>query len=171
MSRLLFGANSAGEIFQFGPLNTDENVTAVCLRALTTYWAPNGWTDEALWRIATVIISSNVGGTFQLTPIVDQITLDGTGGEPDCRVTYVVETPSAGIRKQIRTLVGLFRPVNVGTFSGMRVGLRGTFLQFLVETVGEITIPVGETNPDIRFEGVEVETESLGGTKQVVNAL
>ncbi len=167
---MLFGARSDGEIFLSDPANLEDDGEAVTLRAITGTWAPVGWWGESIWRTVTVITSANVGATFRITPIVDAVPQDGTNGSVDSTVQYVVATPQAGSRTQVRSIVGLSRSVQVGSSEVNKVGIRGTWLQFLVETVGVVTVPEGEVNPDLRIEGVETESEPMLRSQQVVNA-
>lgn len=168
---LLFGSSSNGDIYRTDPANVDDGGAAVELRAITGTWAPNGWLENALYRTATVVVSSNVGATMRLTPILEGNRLDGTGGQPDARVTFSIATPAAaGERVVSRIPVGLSRPVTMAGGSVAKVGLRGTWIQMLVETQGAVTLPPGELNADCRVEAISVEIEALGQTQQVVNA-
>lgn len=164
---LLFGARSDGEVFLSDPANLDDDGTAVTLRAVTATWAPTGWWGESIWRTMTLVTSANVGCTVLMTPIVDGVALDTA---PDCTVQFVLATPEAGQRTQVRSVVALSRPVQIGTSEVKKVGLRGSWVQFLVETVGEVMLPEGETNPDLRFEAIETEVEPMLRSQQVVNA-
>lgn len=169
MSRLLFGGRSDGAIFQPGQANLADAGEAVCLRAVTGTWAPNGWFQSVLFRTVTVNVAANVGATVRVTPILNGKVLDGTLGQPDCRVTFTLSVPPAGQRTETRTIVGLSRPVGDDPTAG-RVGLRGTWLSFLVETIGLLDVSNGETNPDFRAEALSIEPYPLGQTQQVVNA-
>lgn len=167
---LLFGAKDQGHVYLSSQSNPSDAEVPVTLRAVTAVWAPSGWWGDALWRTVTVTVSANVGASFLLTPIVDGIVLDGTNGAVDSRVNWSIPTPSAGQRVQTKRVVGLSRPITIGTTSTSVVGLRGTWLQILIETVGAIDIPVGELNPDFRVDALETEVEPLLRTQQVVNA-
>lgn len=162
VTTLLFGARSGGEVFLSDPGNVHDDGTAVTLRAITATWAPNGWWGEAIWRTVTLVTSANVGGVFQVTPLVD--------GVAQPVITFTLPTPSAGERTQVRTVIGLSRPVSIGVVQVKKVGLRGTWVQFLVETVGAVTVPSGEVNPDLRVEACEIEVEPMLRSQQVVNA-
>lgn len=170
MSRLLFGSLSDGEIFQPAQSNLSDDGTPVCLRAITGTWAPAGWMQTALYRTVTLNVSSNVGATVRVTPILQGVALDGTSGNPDCRITFVIAVPSAGNRTESRNILGLSRPVSTDLGNDFKVGLRGSWVNFLVETVGEVDASNGETNPDFRAEAVSIEPVLLGQTQQVRNA-
>lgn len=169
MSRILFGAAAGGEIFSLSHQNLEDDGTAVCIRAITGTWAPNGWWGTALWRTVTVNVSANVGATIRVTPIVDGAVQDGSEG-PDCRVSFTLTAPAAGQRAERRSIVGLSRPVTMNGTDYGKVGLRGTFLAFLVETLGVLDVSNGETNPDFRVEALSVAVQPQYRTTQVVNA-
>lgn len=167
---LLFGSSSNGDIYRTDPGNVADGATPVELRAITEVWAPNGWLQNALYRTATVVVSSNVGATIRLTPILEGQPLDGTNSQPDARVTFTVPTPAAGERVVVRTPLGLSRPVTLAGGSVAKVGIRGSWIQMLVESIGAVTLPSGELNADFRVDAISVEVEPLGQTQQVANA-
>lgn len=169
-SILLLGRAVGGDLHRYDTTEVADGGAPIALRTTTDLWAPNGWWGEAIWPTVTVVVSSNLGATFQLTPIVDGIPLDGSGGQPDCRVTFDFTTPAAGERTTRRLVVGLSRPIRVlGTPYG-RMGLRGTWIQLQLASVGAFTLPAGETNPDLRLDGNELEVVPLLRSQQVVNA-
>lgn len=172
-NNLLFAEGGAAVgAYQMSYANVDDNGTPVLIRAQTAVFAPNGWWQEALHRILTLMVSTNVGCALQVTPEVEGLLLDGTGGRPDARVAFVIPVPSAGgERATIKVNVGLYQPVDfLGTPVG-RTGLRGTFVRFLLESTSALVIPAGmESPPDCRFDGTELEWEPLLGRQQVTNA-
>ena len=167
---LLFGGLTGGDVYRLQGGNVADAGAPVLLRAITAVWAPNGWLQGAAFRTVTVSVSANVGAPFRLTPIVDGGPLDGTGGQPDARASWTMATPAARQRTTIRTVVGLARPVTIAGSSAAKVGLRGSWIQFLLETTGAVTVPTGETNPDLRVAALSMEVEPLGQTQQAVNA-
>ncbi|HUU95990.1 MAG TPA: hypothetical protein VM487_09625 [Phycisphaerae bacterium] len=167
---ILFGALGTGEVFRYQQDQLDDDGTPVSLRATSQIWAPNTWWGEALWRSVTVVISANVGVTCLITPIVDDHKYDGTNGYPDTRVTFTLDAPSPGERATRRTLVGLYRPITIDGTDYGRTGLRGTWIQFQIDTVGAIVVPATETNPDLRFDGLDLDVEPLNNRQQVSNA-
>lgn len=167
---LLFGGAAGGDVFRQLVGNLEDDGTPVLLSAITATWAPNGWLQGAAFRTVTVSVSTNVGADFRLTPIVDGVALDGTGGQPDARVSWTLPAPSAGERTTIRQVVGLSRPVDLEGVQTMRVGIRGTFVQLLLETTSAIVLPSGETDPDLRVAALSLEVEPLGQVVQAVNA-
>lgn len=169
MSGLLFGAGASGAIFLPSRVNLTDAGVPVTLRAVTGVWAPNGWLQDVLVRTVTVTVSANVGGTLRVTPILNGRRYDGTAGQPDSRVTFTVPVPAVGERTETRTVVGLSRPVT-NDLTGARVGLRGTWVSFLVETLGALDASNGEPNPDWRVESLTMEPVLLGQTQQVTNA-
>lgn len=170
-NNLLFG-QGGGTIgaFQYSPQNPDDDGTAVLLRAFTAVFAPSGWWQEALHRILTLMVSANVSTTVRVTPYLEGLALDGTEGRPDARATFDLAPALGGDRITQKFNVGLFQPVRfLGSVVG-RTGLRGTWVQFLIETTTPITVAVMESPADLRFDGVELEWEPLLGRQQVVNA-
>lgn len=170
---LIFGAgNATCAAYRYSVSNVADAGSPVLLRATTAIFAPNGWWQEALHRVLTLVVSANVGVTLRVTPILEGLPLDGTAGRPDARVTFTLDVPDAGGQRVTQKVnVGLYQPVRVfGTVTG-RTGLRGTWVQFLVESIGPIVLPsVTESTPDLRLEGPELEWEPLLGRQQVVNA-
>lgn len=168
---ILYADASAPDIYQYQQASLDDDGEAVTWRATTATWAPNNWHDEAVIRTAVVVVSSNVGADLRITPIVNGVKYDGTNGNPDSRVTFTIPTPAAGERLTARPIVGLYRPIvfeGDGTVLG-RVGLRGTYFQFQLDSIGAVVVPSGELNPDFRFEGVEFDPAPARRTQQVVN--
>jgi hypothetical protein len=167
---IIFGQGTSAAAYVYAATNPDDAGTPVLLRATSAVFAPNGWTGEALHRIASLIVSSTVGAACRVTPFLEGRALDGADGRPDSRVTFTIATPAAGERTQVKVKVGLFVPVRMaGVDTGNRTGLRGTWIQLLLETTGAIDIPEGAV-PDLRFDGVEMQWEPLLGRQQVVNA-
>lgn len=169
---ILYGGALSPDAYQYQQYQTDDDGTAVALRSTTSVWAPSGWWGEAVFRTCVVIFSTNVGATVRLTPVVDGVPYDGTNDAPDCRVSYTIATPAAGERQVSREIIGVYRPIRFEgdpTVLG-RVGLRGTYFQFVLDSIGAIDVPSGEANPDLRFEGVELDPEPARRTTQVVNS-
>lgn len=168
MSTLLFGAKDQGSIYSQSQSNLHDAGTPVTLQALTATWAPVGWTGDGLFRTVAVMVSANVGASVRVTPILNGVVLDGVSGE-DCRIDFTLAAPVAGQRVEMRSILGLSRSVSVGLADPVKVGLRGTWLQFLVETIGLLDVSNGETNPDFRAEATEIDVYPLNQTEQVVN--
>lgn len=170
---LIFAAgNAVCAAYRYSAEHPDDAGSPVLLRATTAVFAPNGWWQEALHRVFTLVLSTNVGVTVRVTPILEGLALDGSSGRPDSRALFTIPVPDASGQRVLQKInVGLFQPVRVfGTVVG-RTGLRGTWVQFLVESVGPIVLPVVmESPPDLRFEGPELEWEPLLGRQQVTNA-
>lgn len=168
---LLFAQGGGAAVYRLDPGQPDDHGTPVLLRAMTALFAPAGFWAEALHRTASFMVSANVGVACRVTPVLEALPLDGTGGRPDARVTFTIATPAAGERVQTKQKIGLWAPVRIaGVDTGNRTGLRGTWIQLLVETTGAIDIPAGDVVPDLRIDGVELEWEALLGRQQVTNA-
>lgn len=168
---ILYGGAASADAYQYRVDQTDDDGTPVLLRSTTAIWAPNGWYGEAVIRTCMVVVSSNVGAPMLLTPLLDGVPLDGTNGNPDCRVTFDIPTPAAGERSTVRIPLGLFRPIRIeGGATLGSMGLRATWFQFQLDSTGALVVPSGETNPDLRFEGVELDPQALRPTAQVVNS-
>ncbi len=167
--RLFFGAPGGGEFFALDPIYGDDDGTFVPFVATTELFTPAGWLDEATHRTATVVVNSNAGVPCRLTPILDGTALDGTGGTSDCRVAFTIDTPTdAGRRRVTKVVVGLFQRIVVAGTERGRVALRGTYVQFLLETTGAPTLPTGEQSIDVRFDGIELDYSPKGNRQPTV---
>lgn len=164
---LLLGGAAGGTVYRWGSSVQDAGV-GVRFRAVTQIFAPNGWKDEALFRTVTVVVSSTVGVDCRLTPIIDGLVCDGAAGRPDSRVAFSVPVPAAGARAVTKQQIGLFLPVIVAAVAVGRMGLRGTWVQVLLESTSEPVLPSGETNVDLRFDGIELDFAALAGRQQTV---
>lgn len=168
-STILLGRLTGGQIHLMRPGQLVDDTTPIPLRATTELWAPAGWRDEAEWPVVVVTSSSNIGGTFRLTAIVDGVPQDGVAA-PDRRVTWTVDPPAPGQRTMRRTPIGLSRPITIDGVNYGEMGLRGVWLQLLLESIGAFTEPVGTQVPDLRFDGVTIDVVPLNRSEQVINA-
>ena len=89
---------------------------------------------------------------IRLTPIVDFVAFDGTGGQPDERLTITLPdlTPN---RLTERFEVGLKLPFPLTGTERFTNALRGAWLQVMVEAIG------GLAAGDLIFDQIEVDYE------------
>lgn len=166
MSQLiLLGGVGGGNIHRLGYDHPDDNGTFTPFVAVSQFFAAPDWTTELAMRFLIVVVSSNAGIPLRLTPILEGATLDGTSGQPDCRVAFVIPTPTQpGVRATVRVKVGLFNRIRLAAGQDLgRTAFRGAFAQFRVESTGPWTPAAGETEADVRFDGIAVDYTPLNG--------
>jgi hypothetical protein len=157
--RILVGGLSGGTIFRLGYDQPNDNGAFVPFVAVSQVYASPDWYQELTMRFAVVLVSANAGLVLRLTPILEGNALDGTGGQPDCRVTFVTPVPSAvGVRSVAKVKVGLFNRIRLQAGDDFgRTGLRGAWAQFRLETLASPILPSGETEQDVRFDGIVLD--------------
>ena len=97
-----------------------------------------------------ITITHDMAVDVRLTPIVDFIPLDGTGGQPDERLTITLPdlTPN---RLTERFEMGLSLPFPLTGPERFRNGLRGAWFQLLAEGIN------GLAAGDLIFDQVELD--------------
>lgn len=156
---ILIGGLSGGNVFRLGYDQPDDNGTFVPLIAVSQVFAMPDWYSEFTARFLVVIVSANAGLSLRLTPILEGAVLDGSAGNPDCRVTFTTPVPTAlDVRTVARVKVGLFNRIRLAPGQDFgRTGFRGAYAQFRIETLAAPTLPSGELEADVRFDGVVLD--------------
>lgn len=115
--------------------------------------APAGSAGECIFSNAYVTITHSMAVDVRITPIVDFVALDGTGGQPDERLTITLPDLTATGRETDRYEMGLSLPFPLTGPERFRNALRGAWFQLLIEGIG------GLAAGDLIFESVELEHE------------
>jgi hypothetical protein len=162
---VLLGGVGGGNIHRLGYGNPDDNGTFTPFVAVSQLFAAPDWTTELAMRYLVVVVSANAGIPLLMTPILEGAALDGTSGQPDCRVAFAIPVPTLGrVRSTVRVKVGLFNRIRLAAGQDLgRTAFRGAFAQFRIESTGAWTLASGETDADVRFDGVSVDYSPLQG--------
>jgi hypothetical protein len=170
--RILLGTPGSAELFALDSIYAQDDHAVVPWIATTEQYFPHGWWGEATFRTGTLIVNSNAGFDVQLTPILDGVPLDGSGGPfTDCRVTVTVPVPaSAGRRVVSRYEIGLFQRMHLGGVERGRSALRGTTVQFMLELLTTPVLPDDAVGVpfDIRFDGLEIDYTPKGNRQPTI---
>lgn len=113
--------------------------------------APAGASGECEFRNVYITITHTMEVDILLTPIVDFVPLDGTGGQPDERLTFSL--PALGTRLTERFEMGLSKPFPLTGPARFRNALRGAWFQLQAEAVAPLAAG------DLIFEQVELQYE------------
>jgi len=120
---------------------------------LTNPIAPAGASGEAIFKNAYVTLTHSMAVDVRITPIVDFVALDGTGGQPDERLTITLADLTATGRETDRYEMGLSVPFPLTGTERFRNALRGAWFQLLIEGIN------GLAAGDLIFEQIELEYE------------
>jgi hypothetical protein len=154
---LFLGDSATGEVWEFGAGPTDDGVAFVPL-AKSARVAPAGIGGEciftALYFAVTHRIINNNPVLVRVTPIINGVPQDGTGGTTDERKIVTLDYVG-GARKTELFELGLSIPNIHLTIERGRHAMRGTWFQYLVEGTqldagaGELTFEVSELEYEI----------------------
>ncbi len=148
---LFFGrADTSADVFQTN-LGSDDDGVVITPKALSNAVAPAGASGEAIFRNIYLTLTHDMAVDVRLTPIVDFVPLDGSGGQPDERQTLTLA--GLGARTTTRFEFGLSRPSDLTPSPAFRNALRGAWFQLLVEAIN------GLAAGDLIIEQVELEIE------------
>ena len=150
--------DTLAEVFEWSTGTTDGSNggagdTIVPL-AKTVRWAPGGVGGEAIFTRMWLALTYDMDAvTLRVTPVLDGVPQDGTGGTPDLRQTLTLAgTP--GTRVTERWEFTLYSPYDDGVDpDAARVALRGCWFQLLIDAT--TTLGTG----DLLFEQPEIEYE------------
>jgi len=106
------------------------------VRARGVRVAPSGPDRETAFREFLLVVTHTMAVTVRVTPILDGVPYDGTGGTTDERVTIVLSAETARVTRKF--VIGLSVPVMVDALERARVAQRGTWFEAMVETVGDL---------------------------------
>lgn len=149
---LFFG----GRDTEAGVLETNtgfqDNTVDYVPSALSNAVAPAGASGECVFKNVYITITHDMAVDIRLTPIVDFVALDGTGGQPDERLIFTLPdlTPT---RLTERFEMGLSLPFPLTGPERFRNALRGAWFQLLAEGIN------GLAAGDLIFDQVELEYE------------
>ena len=113
--------------------------------------APAGASGEAIFKNVYLTVTHSMGVDIRLTPIVDFVAIDGTGGQPDERL--LITLPALGARLTKRFEMGLSLPFPLTGTERFRNSLRGAWFQLQVEAIN------GLAAGDLIFDQTELEFE------------
>lgn len=149
---LFFG----GRDTEAGVLQTDigfeDSAVPYTPLAKSSAVAPAGASGECIFKNIYITITHSMAVDIRLTPIVDFVALDGTGGQPDERLTFSLPdlTPN---RLTERFEMGLSLPFPLTGPEEIRNALRGAWFQLLAEAL--VPLAAG----DLIFDQTELEFE------------
>lgn len=115
--------------------------------------APAGAAGEVEFKNVYITITHSMEVDIRLTPIVDFVPLDGTGGQPDERLTFSLPDLTATGRLTERFEMGLSIPFPLTGPERIRTGLRGAWFQLQAEAIS------GLADGDLIFDQIELEYE------------
>jgi len=115
--------------------------------------APAGASGECEFRNVYITITHTMEVDIRLTPIIDFVPLDGTGGQPDERLVFSL--PALGARLTERFEMGLSIPFPLVGPERFRNAPRGAWFQLQSEALAPLAAG------DLIFEQVELQFEVL----------
>ena len=131
---------------------TDNGVAYVPLLK-TNPVAPAGASGEAIFKRLFVTLTHSMATDIRITPIVDFVAFDGTGGQPDERLTFSLPDLTATGRLTERFEMGLSLPFPLTGTERFRNAMRGAWFQVLIEFIN------GLAAGDMIVEQVELQHE------------
>lgn len=118
--------------------------------------APAGPENECVFVLLYFVATWTMGVDVRLTPVLDGVAYDGTGGTTDERVTLELEEQDEPVTR--RFVIALTIPLLVATVERGRFAMRGTWFQADVETVSPLAAG------DLIFEVSVLEFEPVEDT-------
>lgn len=145
------GRDTEANVLQVSDGFQDNTVDYVPL-AKSNPVAPAGASGECIFKNVYITITHDMAAMIRLTPIVDFVALDGTGGQPDERLIFTLPdlTPN---RLTERFEMGLSLPFPLTGPERIRNALRGAWFQLQAEAIG------GLASGDLIFDQTELEYE------------
>jgi hypothetical protein len=130
----------------------EDNTVAYVPLAKSNPVAPAGASGECIFKNVYITITHDMAVDIRLTPIIDFVALDGTGGQPDERLIFSLPdlTPN---RLTERFEMGLSLPFPLTGTERFRNALRGAWFQLQVEAIN------GLAAGDLIFDQTELEYE------------
>ncbi len=119
--------------------------------AISNAVAPAGTSGDCEFRNVYITITHSMEVDIRLTPILDFVPLDGTGGQPDERLVFSL--PALGARLTERFEMGLSKPFPLTGPTRFRNALRGAWFQLQAEVLAPLAAG------DLIFEQVELQFE------------
>jgi hypothetical protein len=149
---LFFGGAVSANVLQTNDGFEDNGVDIIPL-ARNNQVAPVGASGECIFTNVYVTITHSMLVDIQFTPIVDFVPLDGTGGQPDERITISLPDLTGTGRLTERFEIGLSIPFPLTGPERFRNAMRGAWFQLQADTVTPLAAG------DLIFEQVELEYE------------
>lgn len=149
---LFFGGAITANVLQSNAGFDDNGVDIIPL-AKSNPVAPSGASGENIFTNAYLTLTHSMLVDVQITPILDFVPLDGTGGQPDERITISLPDLTATGRLTERFEIGLSLPFPLTGPERFRNAMRGAWFQLQAEVVGPLAAG------DLIFEQVELEYE------------
>ena len=145
------GRDTEANVLQVSDGFQDNTADYVPL-ALSNPVAPAGASGECIFKNVYITMTHDMASTIRLTSIVDFVPLDGTGGQPDERLTITLPdlTPN---RLTERFEMGLRLPFPLTGTERFRNALRGAWFQLAAEAIG------GLAAGDLIFDQIELDYE------------
>ena len=119
--------------------------------AISNLVAPAGASGESIFTNVYITITHSMGVDIRLTPILDFVPLDGTGGQPDERL--IITLPPLAARLTERFEMGLSVPFPLTGTERFRNALRGAWFQLQAEALAPLAAG------DLIFDQTELEFE------------
>ncbi len=119
--------------------------------AISNPVAPAGASGESIFTNVYITITHSMGVDIRLTPILDFVPLDGTGGQPDERL--IITLPPLAARLTERFEMGLSIPFPLTGTERFRNALRGAWFQLQAEALAPLAAG------DLIFDQTELEFE------------
>lgn len=130
-----------------------DNLVDYVPSLLTNPVAPAGASGECVFLTAYITLTHSMACEVRITPVVDFVPLDGTGGQPDERLVITLADLTAAGRLTERFEMGLSLPFPLVGTERFRNALRGAWFQVLMEAIN------GLAAGDLIFEQVGLEFE------------
>ncbi len=110
--------------------------TAYSIRARGVKVAPSGPNAETMFAALMLVVTHTMAVDLVVTPILDGVAQDGTGGTSDERVT--IELEAAEERVTQKFFLGLTLPYLVDAVEQGRNAQRATWFEAMVESSGDL---------------------------------
>jgi hypothetical protein len=155
------GRDTEAGVLQTG-VGFEDNTVPYTPLAKSNAVAPAGASGECIFKNIYITITHSMAVDIRLTPIVDFVALDGTGGQPDERLVFSLPdlTPN---RITGRFEMGLSLPFPLTGPERFRNALRGAWFQLQAEALtplaaGDLIFDQTELEFEIVRESVVAET-------------
>lgn len=147
---LFFGGRDTEASVLQTDIGFEDNTVAYAPLALSNAVAPAGASGECVFKTVYITITHDMAVDIRLTPIIDFVALDGTGGQPDERLIFSLPdlTPN---RITERFEMGLSLPFPLTGPERFRNALRGAWFQLQAEAIN------GLAAGDLIFDQTELE--------------
>lgn len=109
---------------------------AYSVRAVSARVAPSGPKRESIFAQLELVVTHTMATVLRVTPILDGVTYDGTGGTQDLSIDITLADSTERVTEKF--LVELAVPLIVATVNRGTNAMRGTWFQVKVETADDL---------------------------------